>query len=403
MQNTIQINSDVTYIGSSDRRIALFENSYPLENGVSYNTYLLSDGETALLDCADSAVISQFMENLFYCLKGRKLDHIIVQHMEPDHCACLGLVLENFPDAKVYGTMQVQKMILQFFGIDVKVRFVTVKEGDTLTIGKHTLQFVAAPMVHWPEVMMTYDTHDRILYSADAFGTFGALSGNLYADETDHWTSALSEARRYYTNIVGKYGANVQAVLKKAAALDIAMICPLHGPVLRRDLGFYLDKYQKWSSYTPEDQAVVIVYGSIYGGTENAVNVIASKLAAKGVKQIRMYDVSKTHVSHLVAEAFRASHLILAAPTLDAGLFPAMEHFLLEVKRKNLQKRVVALVENGTWAPVSGKEMTQILESMKEITILPEKVTVKSAAAAADEASMDALVNALAESLEKQA
>ncbi|MCR4586918.1 MAG: FprA family A-type flavoprotein [Lachnospiraceae bacterium] len=399
MQNTVKINEDVTYIGASDRRLALFENSYPLANGVSYNTYLISDGETALLDTADASVMQIFMENLFYALDGKKLDHIIIDHMEPDHCASLGLVMENFPEAKIYGTMQVKKMIYQFYGVDVESRFVTVKEGDTLTIGKHTLQFVAAPMVHWPEVMMTYDTYDKILYTADAFGVFGALSGNLYADETDIWTADLGEARRYYTNIVGKYGVNVQNVLKKAAALDIKMFCPLHGPVIREDLGYYLDKYDKWSSYTPEDQGVVIVYASIYGGTENAVEVIASKLAARGIKNIKMYDVSKTHVSELVAEAFRVSHLVLAAPTLDAGLFPAMETFLLEIKRKNLCKRTVALVENGTWAPAAAKEMTAILESMKDMTILPEKVTVRSTALEADTASMDAMADALAASL----
>ncbi len=399
MQNTIRINEDVTYLGSSDRRIALFENSYPLTNGVSYNTYLIDDGETALLDTADSAVMQAFMENLFSVLKGRKLDHIIIQHMEPDHCASLGLVVENFPEAKVYGTMQVKKMVQQFFGIDLGERFVTVKEGDTLSVGKHTLQFVAAPMVHWPEVMMTYDTCDKILYSADAFGTFGALSGNLYADECDSWTADLAEARRYYTNIVGKYGNNVQAVLKKAQNLEISMICPLHGPVIRKDLGYYLDKYDKWSSYTPEDKGVVIVYGSIYGGTANAADCLATRLAAKGVKNIKMYDVSKTHVSELVAEAFRVSHLVLAAPTLDAGLFPAMETLLLELKRKNLCKRTVALIENGTWAPVAAKEITGILESMKDMSILPEKLTIRSTAAPGDEAALEALANALAADL----
>ena len=399
MHNTIRINEDVTYVGGSERRLAKFENQYPLANGVSYNSYVVNDEKTVLLDTCDRSIEPVFLANVEYALGGRDLDHLIIDHMEPDHASTLGIILQKYPNATVYGTMQVPKMILQFTGLDVSARFVKVKDGDSLNTGKHTFNFITAPMVHWPEVMMTYDSYDRTLYSADAFGRFGALSGNIFSDETDVWFTDLAESRRYYTNIVGKFGTQVQNVLKKAAALDIQMICPLHGPILRKDLGYYIDKYDKWSSYTPEDDSVVIAYASVYGGTENACEILASRLAQKGVKNIRMYDVSKTHFSYIVSEAFRAKTLVFASMTLDTGLFPSMELLLSELKAKNLSNRNVALIENGTWGPQSNKLMSAMLEGMNNINILDAKVSIKSAPAEADLAKIDALADAIMETL----
>ena len=399
MHNVIKMSQDLYYIGASDRRLALFENIYPLNNGVSYNSYLIMDEKTVLFDTVDYSVSRAFMENLSFVLGERPLDLIVVSHMEPDHCTSLGLVLQKYPNALIYGTMQVRNMILQFHGMDISERFRAVKDGDTLTSGKHIFRFATAPMVHWPEVMVTYDETDRILFSADAFGIFGALSGNLYADESCLWTEELFEARRYYSNIVGRYGANVQALLKKAAALDIGMICPLHGPVIRKDPGYYIDLYDKWSRYEPEDNSVVIFFGSIYGGTENAADILASKLAEAGVQRIRMYDVSKTHYSYLVAEAFRCFGLVFAAPTKDAALFPPMELLLTELKHKGLSDRTVALIENGTWGPLSGKLMAAYFEGMKNINLLAERVTLKSRLTENDLEALDSLAKALAKQL----
>ncbi|MBR4347179.1 MAG: FprA family A-type flavoprotein [Oscillospiraceae bacterium] len=395
MYSITPVNSDVTYIGGSDRRLALFENAYPLENGMAYNSYLIRDEKTALMDTVDRSIESLFRENLVKALDGRDLDYIIVQHMEPDHCATLGMVLSMYPNARVVGTMQVKRMVSQFYGIDITDRFDAVKEGQELSLGAHTLKFITAPFVHWPEVMMTYDIHDKALYSADAFGMFGALSGNIFADETDMWTANLDEARRYYTNIVGRYGKNVQNVLKKAAGLDIEMICPLHGPVIRSDLAFYIDKYDKWSSYTPEEDTVLIAYGSIYGGTENAADVMAGMLAQRGVKNIRMYDVSKTHYSYIVAEAFRCSKIVFASPTQDSLLFTEMEAAICAIRAKGLTNRTVALIENGTWNPSAAKHMRELLEPLG-MNILDLDVSIKSTPAADDLEKLSAMADALA-------
>ncbi|MBP0955129.1 MAG: FprA family A-type flavoprotein [Oscillospiraceae bacterium] len=395
MYSITPVNSDVTYIGGSDRRLALFENAYPLENGMAYNSYLIRDEKTALMDTVDRSIESLFRENLVKALDGRDLDYIIVQHMEPDHCATLGMVLSMYPDARVVGTMQVKRMVSQFYGIDITDRFDAVKEGQELSLGAHTLKFITAPFVHWPEVMMTYDIHDKALYSADAFGMFGALSGNIFADETDMWTAHLDEARRYYTNIVGRYGKNVQNVLKKAAGLDIEMICPLHGPVIRSDLAFYIDKYDKWSSYTPEENTVLIAYGSIYGGTENAADVLAGMLAQRGVKNIRMFDVSKTHYSYIVAEAFRCSKIVFASPTQDSLLFTEMEAAICAIRAKGLTNRTVALIENGTWNPSAAKHMRELLEPLG-MNILDLDVSIKSTPAADDLEKLSAMADALA-------
>lgn len=373
-----KITEDMYWIGASDRRLELFENVYPIPKGVSYNSYVILDEKTVLLDTVDHSVCSQFLENLEHVLDGRTLDYIIVNHMEPDHCASLAEVVIRYPEVKFVGNAKTFTMMKQFFDFDVDNRAVVIKEGDTISTGKHTLAFAMIPMVHWPEAMVTYDAYDKVLYSADAFGTFGALNGNIFADELNFETEWLEEARRYLTNIVGKYGVQVQSALKKAAALDIEMICPLHGPVWRENLGWFIDKYQKWSTYTPEDHAVLIVYASIYGNTESAVNVLAGKISDAGEKNIAMYDVSKTDPSYILAEAFRCDRIVFACPTYNAGLFPKMETLLAELKAHNFQNRKVAVIENGTWAISAGKQMKEILSSMKNMEIYDNTLTVKS-------------------------
>lgn len=373
-----KITEDMYWIGASDRRLELFENVYPIPKGVSYNSYVILDEKTVLLDTVDHSVCSQFLENLEHVLDGRTLDYIIVNHMEPDHCASLAEVVIRYPEVKFVGNAKTFTMMKQFFDFDVDNRAVVIKEGDTISTGKHTLAFAMIPMVHWPEAMVTYDAYDKVLYSADAFGTFGALNGNIFADELNFEAEWLEEARRYLTNIVGKYGAQVQSALKKAAALDIEMICPLHGPVWRENLGWFIDKYQKWSTYTPEDHAVLIVYASIYGNTESAVNVLAGKISDAGEKNIAMYDVSKTDPSYILAEAFRCDRIVFACATYNAGLFPKMETLLSELKAHNFQNRKVAVIENGTWAISAGKQMKEILSSMKNMEIYDNTLTVKS-------------------------
>ncbi len=373
-----KITENMYWIGASDRRLELFENVYPIPKGVSYNSYVILDEKTVLLDTVDHSVCSQFLENLEHVLDGRTLDYIIVNHMEPDHCASLAEVVIRYPEVKFVGNAKTFTMMKQFFDFDVDNRAVVIKEGDTISTGKHTLAFAMIPMVHWPEAMVTYDAYDKVLYSADAFGTFGALNGNIFADELNFEAEWLEEARRYLTNIVGKYGAQVQSALKKAAALDIEMICPLHGPVWRENLGWFIDKYQKWSTYTPEDHAVLIVYASIYGNTESAVNVLAGKISDAGEKNIAMYDVSKTDPSYILAEAFRCDRIVFACPTYNAGLFPKMETLLSELKAHNFQNRKVAVIENGTWAISAGKQMKEILSSMKNMEIYDNTLTVKS-------------------------
>ena len=393
------IKDDLFWVGGTDRRLALFENAFPIPRGVSYNSYVLMDEKTVLFDTVDKAVSQQLFENLEAVLKGRGLDYVVVNHMEPDHCATLGEVAARYPDAKVVCNAKTVSIIKQFYDFDIDSRALVVKEGDTLSTGRHSLTFVMAPMVHWPEVMVTYDTTDKILFSADAFGTFGAMNGNLYADEVNFERDWLDDARRYYTNIVGKFGPSVQALLKKAAGLEIAMICPLHGPVWRDNISWYVDKYLTWSSYQPEEKAVMIAYGSIYGHTENAANILACRLADKGVKNIVMYDVSNTHPSYLIAEAFRCSHLVLASVTYNGGLFSYMEHFLSELKAHGLQGRTVALVENGSWGVLAGKLMGEALSGMKNMHVLENKVTVKSALKEGQEAELEALAQAVWESM----
>lgn len=391
-----KVTDDLYWIGGSDRRLALFENVYPIPRGVSYNSYVLLDEKTVLLDTVDASISGLFFENLEYVLNGRTLDYLIVNHMEPDHCAVIGDVVRRYPDVKLVCNAKTVPMLKQFFNFPVEDRTVIVKEMDTLCTGKHTFAFVMAPMVHWPEAMVSYDTVDKILFSADGFGTFGAINGNLFADEVNFERDWLDDARRYFINIVGKYGVQVQNLLKKAATLEIKMICPLHGPVWRENLGWFIEKYDTWSSYKPEDQAVMIAYASIYGNTENAAEILASKLADKGVKNIAMYDVSVTDPSVIVSESFRCSHLVFAAPSYNGGIFTKMETVLSELKAHSLQNRTVAIMENGTWAPVAGKQMREIFAGMKNIELLEEGVTIRSAVKEAQEASLEALAEKIA-------
>lgn len=396
MHSTRKVTDDLIYVGGSDRRLSRFENLFPIPKGVSYNSYVLLDEKTVLFDTADESISRQYIENVVHALNGRPLDYMVVQHMEPDHCAMIDDMLRRYPEAKMVCSAKAVGMFAQFYGTDVAARALVVKEGDKLSTGEHTLHFVMAPMVHWPEVMVTYDEKDKILFSADAFGTFGALSGNIFDDEITFDTTWMNDARRYYTNIVGKYGVQVQTLLKKAASLDIEIICPLHGPIWRKDLGLLLEKYQKWSTYEPEDKTVMIAYATMYGNTENAANVLAGMLADKGVKNIAMYDVSETDVSELVAESFRCSHLVLAAPTYNSGIQPKMEAYLSDIKALNLQNRTVAVIDNGTWAATAGKQMIGTLESMKNMTILENTISIKSTLAENQLGALEALADELA-------
>ena len=396
MYCTRSITNDLHWLGASDRRLALFENAYPIPRGVSYNAYLLLDEKTVLLDTVDLAVGEIFFENLEHVLQGRKLDYVVVNHVEPDHCATLGALLRRHPETQVVGNAKTITMIGQFFCSAMAENALVVKEGDVLSTGRHELTFTMAPMVHWPEAMVTYDKTDKVLFSADAFGTFGALSGNLFADELNFEKDWLDDARRYYTNIVGKYGPQVQNLLKKAAGLDIQYICPLHGPIWRKDVAWFLEKYQRWSSYTPEDRGVVIAYGSVYGHTENAAAILANRLSEKGVHNIAMYDVSNTHPSVLVSEAFRCSHLVIASATYNNGIFTPMETVLMDLKAHNLQNRTVAVIENGSWAPQAGKLIRGCFEGMKNITVLEQGVTLKSSVKEEQRAALEELADRLA-------
>ena len=394
MQCTKKIFDDLIWVGANDRRLAMFEGVYSVPRGVSYNSYLLLDDTTVLFDTVDKAVGNVFFQNVEHALAGRKLDFVVIQHMEPDHSATLTELLLRYPDAKIVCNEKIAAMIDQFFGMDVTGKAFIVKEGTTLNTGHHTLQFMMAPMVHWPEVMVTYEQERGILFSADAFGTFGALNGALFADEVDFDNEYMDEARRYYANIVGKYGVQVQALLKKAHALDIKMICPLHGFVWRSHLEDYFDKYVKWSTYTPEETGVMIAYASVYGNTENTAEIISSKLRDKGVKTV-MFDVSVTPASEIVAAAFKWSHLIFASTTYNAGIFVSMEELLRDLAAHNIQNRTVAIVENGSWAPTSGGLMREILEGCQDMTILDNTITLKSSLKEDQLAQIDELVEAV--------
>ena len=395
MYCTRKVQDDLIWVGADDRRLVCFEGVYGVPDGVSYNSYLLLDEKTVLFDTVDKAVYATFLENVAHALDGRALDYLVVHHMVPDHAATQELLLSRYPEAKIVCNAKVQTMMKQFLGCDLSERTILVKEGDSFRTGRHSFRFLMAPMVHWPEVMMSYDETDKILFTADAFGTFGALNGRLFADEFDFFAEGLDEARRYYTNIVGKYGAQVQAVLKKAATLDIACVCPLHGPVWRSGFGEFVEKYRLWSSYAPEEKSVLLAYASVYGHTENAANILACRLAERGVR-VRMYDTSVTPASYIVSDAFRCSHLVFAATTYNAGVFVTMENLLHDIAAHNLQGRRVALIENGSWAPTSGKVMRELLAPLKNMEFIADNLSLKSALAPGQEAQLEALADAIA-------
>lgn len=398
MYCTKKIASDLVWVGANDRRLAMFEGVYSVPAGVSYNSYLLTDEKTVLFDTVDKAVSRTFFENLEHELGGRPLDYVIVHHMEPDHSATLSELLLRHPETTVVCNDKTAVMIAQFFGKDAVKNMHLVKEGDVLSAGAHELTFYLAPMIHWPEVMMTYDKSAHTLFTADAFGVFGALNGAIFADEVDFDRDYLKEARRYYTNIVGKYGVQVQNLFKKIAGLDIQMLCPLHGFVWRRDLGYILEKYNLWSTYTPEDKGVMIAYASIYGNTENAAEILASKLRERGVRTA-MYDVSVTPASDIIAECFRWSHLVFASATYNGGIFVTMDELLRDIAAHNLQKRTVAFMENGTWAPVSARQMAAIFAPLKSMTVLEQTVAIRSSLTEGQLVAIEALADALAEGI----
>ena len=397
-----KMTEDLYWVGASERRLSLFENAYPLTNGVSYNSYLLLDEKTVLIDTVDKSVSGLFFENVDHVLGGRKLDYLIVQHMEPDHAATIGELVLRHPELTIVCNAKTRTMMQNFFTFDIDSRLQLVKEMDTLTTGRHTFAFVMAPMVHWPEVMVSYDTTTKTLYSADAFGTFGALDGKLFADEVDFERDWLDDARRYLTNIVGKYGPHIQLLLKKAGGVldQIKYICPLHGPVWRKNLGWFIEKYDTWSRYAPETQGVLIVYASMYGNTENAAQALAASLCDKGMSKVAMYDVSSTHVSQLISEAFKYSHIVLASVTYNLGIYPAMHDFLMDMKALNLQNRTFAIIENGSWAVKSGDLMQKFVnDELKNMTVLNERLSLASSMGTDKRTELEALADAILESM----
>lgn len=373
-----KIKNDLYYIGASDMRLHLFENLFPINEGVSYNSYCIIDSKTCVLDTVDHAVEEAFFSNLNCALNGRKLDYLIVNHLEPDHSSCIQEVILRYPDVTVVFNEKSYAMFQKF--IDQPITFAThiVKENDILDLGHHKLTFLMAPMVHWPEVMVTYDMTDKILFSADAFGTFGALQGNIFADEVNLNDTFYAEARRYYTNIVGKFGPAVQAILKKAQAVEVEMICPLHGPIWRKNLKDFIHRYDLWSRYEAEDQDIIIIYGSMYNNTYHVCEDLALLLADRGVKNIKLYDVSKVDISYLIAEIFRVKNIVLAFPNYNGGIYPKMHDLLNDMQALNVSNKNVAIIENGTWALIAGKKVRELLLSMKNIEIIFEPVRIET-------------------------
>ena len=397
------VTEDLYWVGANDHRLHLFENIHPIPRGVSYNAYLLLDEKTVLFDTVDWSACRQLLENVEHLLGERPLDYLVINHMEPDHGASIEEILLRWPQVKVISTEKSFLFMRQFgFQIDGH-ELIEVKEGDTQTFGKHTVTFVAAPMVHWPEAMVTFDTTNGVLFSADAFGSFGALDGKLFADEVNFDRDWIDDARRYLTNIVGKYGPHIQLLLKKAGTIldQIKYICPLHGPVWRKDLGYFIDKYDKWSRYEPEEKGVMIAYASMYGNTEAAAQALAARLCEKGVSNVWVYDVSNTHVSYLVSESFRLSHIVLASVTYNLGIYPVMHDYLMHLKGLNLQNRTFALIENGSWAPKSGDLMQKFVdEELKNMTLLNDRLSIASALHADKAAELESLADAIVESMQ---
>ena len=397
-----KVTEDLYWVGANDHRLHLFENIHPIPYGVSYNAYLLLAQETVLFDTVDWSACRQLLENLDYVLKERSLDWLVVNHMEPDHGACVEQILLRYPEVKIISTEKSFMLMRQFGFHPDDHECVTVAEGDTHCFGDHTVTFVEAPMVHWPEAMVTFDTTNGVLFSADAFGSFIALDGKLFADEVDFDRDWLDEARRYLTNIVGKYGPHIQLLLKKAGGIldQIKYICPLHGPVWRENLGYLVDKYDKWSRYEPEVKGVMIAYASMYGNTEGAAQALAAKLCEKGCTDVAVYDVSNTHVSYLISEAFKYSHIVLGSVTYNLGIYPVMHNFLMDMKALNLQKRTFALIENGSWACKSGDLMQKFIdEELKDMTLLNERLSIASSMGADKNVDLDALADAIIDSM----
>ncbi len=403
MHSVRKVTDDLYWVGANDHRLTLFENIHPIPQGVSYNAYLLKDEQTVLFDTVDWSACRQLLENLDYLLGDRQLDVLLINHMEPDHGASIEEILLRYPKCKVISTEKAF-MFMRQFGFDIdEHELIEVSEGDTYCFGAHTVTFVSAPMVHWPEAMVTLDVTNGVLFAADAFGSFIALDGKLFNDEVNFDRDWLDEARRYYTNIVGKYGPQVQLLLGKAAAVldKIKIICPLHGPVWHTELGYIIDKYQHWSTYTPEDSdGVMVVYASMYGNTESAAQALAAKLVERGVTNVRVYDVSNTHVSYLISETFRCSHIVLASVTYNLGIYPVIKNYLEDMKALNLQNRTFAIIENGSWACKSGDLMQKFLdEEMKNMTVLNERVSLSSALSSEKEAELDFMADAIADSV----
>ena len=402
MQNIRKITDDLYYIGASDRRISLFESVYPVPDGVSYNSYLLNDDKTILFDTVDKTVAEQFFENLEAALDGKTLDYMVINHLEPDHSAMIKRVIEKYNNVKIICNAKIKQMLYQFFefGDDIEENFEVIKEGDKISTLNHKFTFLMAPMVHWPEVMVTYDIKDKILFSADAFGSFGAINGNIFDNEVE-FGSLIDEYRRYYTNIVGKYGTQVNMLLKKAAGVEIDMICPLHGLILKDNISKLVELYSKWANYTPEIQSVLIAYTSVYGNTQNVAEIVASNMAERGVKNIKMYDVSTIHDSYVLSDCFKYSHIVLATTTYNNNVFVNMENFVHDLVNHNLQNRTFAIIENGSWAPNCGTTLRGELEKLQNCEILDNKITIKSSLKKSQNEEIFAFADAIAKEILK--
>lgn len=397
------VTEDLYWVGANDHRLALFENIHPIPRGVSYNAYLLLDEKNVLFDTVDWSACRQLLENVDYLLDGKPLDYLVINHMEPDHGASIEEILLRYPEVKIVSTEKAFMLMHQFgFDVDSHEQIQTA-EGDTMTFGKHTVTFVYAPMVHWPEAMVTFDVTNGVLFAADAFGSFGALDGKLFNDEVNFDRDWIDDARRYFTNIVGKYGPHVQALLKKAGTIDIKMICPLHGPVWRSDLGYFIDKYDHWSRYEPEEKGVMIAYASMYGNTEAAAQALAAKLCEKGMTNVCMYDVSNTHVSQLISETFRLSHVVLASVTYNLGIYPVMHNYLMDMKALNLRNRTFAIIENGSWACKSGDLMQKFVEEeLKNMTVINERLSLASSLHNDKASELESLADSIIESVKEK-
>lgn len=393
------ISSHIYWVGGNDRRLELFENMFPLPGGVCYNSFMIMDEKTALVDTVDQSISRQFMENITEVLGGRNLDYLVINHMEPDHCANIEEIVRRYPSVKIVGNKKTFQMIEQFYNFDFEMNMLEVKEGDVLMLGEHSLKFFFAPMVHWPEVMFTYEMTEKILFSADAFGSFGALSGNIFSDESDFECTFAEEARRYYANIVGKFGQQVQTIMKKLSQWEIKMICPLHGPIWRNNIDYIIGKYDLWSRYEPEKKGVLLVYASMYGNTENVMNVIANSLAKKGVSHMHMYDVSKTHPSYIISDAWKFSHIVFGSPTYNLGLYYGMENVMKDMAALQFQNRKVALVGNGSWAPRAGKVMEEIVCSMKNVELICQPFEITSSMKGKQQQSLDEFTDRIIESM----